>query len=61
MDGKFGPRTVTACNNLPADALLDSLCEQATAYYQEIEAAKPEMKAWFKNWNARAKWKPVTA
>lgn len=60
MDGKFGPRTVTACNNLPADALLDSLCEQATAYYQEIEAAKPEMSAWFKNWNARAKWKPVT-
>jgi len=58
VDGVFGPRTVTACNNLPPADLMASICKEAVKYYAELEAAHPEMKAWFANWNHRAAWEP---
>jgi lysozyme family protein len=58
-DGVFGPRTVTACNNLPADEMLKEICNQAQIMYAHIEAAKPEMKAWFNVWRKRAAWMPM--
>lgn len=60
VDGSFGPKTATACNNLQADELLQGICDQAEIHYAHIEAAKPEMSAWFKNWNRRAAWLPPT-
>jgi lysozyme family protein len=58
VDGVFGPRTATACNNLEPNALLREICNQAQIMYAHIETAKPEMKAWFDNWRHRAAWMP---
>jgi lysozyme family protein len=58
VDGVFGPRTATACNNLPPAKLLEDICAQAVLRYSLLEAANPEMKAWFANWNKRASWMP---
>ncbi len=57
-DSVFGPRTVIACNNLPAESLLKEICNQAQIMYAHIETAKPEMKAWFNVWRHRAAWIP---
>ena len=58
VDESFGEETAAACNGIPADRLLAELCTHAAAYYAEVEARRPEMKAWFKTWEKRAVWMP---
>lgn len=58
VDETFGPSTAAAANAANPVALLEELCKAAGDHYLEIEAKKPEMKAWFNNWNARAGWVP---
>lgn len=58
VDGILGPRTITACNNLPAGQLLSSIVHEAIAHYKAIEAANPGQKGWFSNWDKRAAWLP---
>jgi len=57
-DGAFGARTAEEANKIDPQWLLDSICSRAKAHYAEIEATKPEMKAWFVTWNKRAEWLP---
>lgn len=59
VDGVLGPKTITACNNLPAEQLKPALIAAAVAHYQAIEAARPGQKGWFNNWDSRAKWWPA--
>src|SRR5215469_8651151 len=58
VDGVLGVKTADAANAIPPDVLLKAIANEAGAYYAKIEVAKPEMKAWFKNWDARAQWQP---
>ena len=58
VDGTFGQKTAEACNAINPAILLPIICAQAEAYYRELEARRPEMKAWFANWNTRAAWMP---
>jgi lysozyme family protein len=60
VDGVFGTKTATACNNLKAGELLPEICTQAAFYYKALEATSPSMAAWFKNWDKRAAWIPPT-
>jgi lysozyme family protein len=58
VDGEFGDKTIGATNAASENALLDAIVAAAVDHYHAIEAAKPAMKAWFANWDARAKWLP---
>jgi lysozyme family protein len=58
VDGSFGPATAAEANTIDPSWLLDAICREAKTHYAELEAAKPEMSAWFKTWNKRAAWKP---
>jgi len=58
VDGSFGPATTEEANKIDPSWLLDSIRSRAKAHYAEIEAIKPEMKAWFTGWNKRAEWIP---
>lgn len=57
-DGVLGSKTVIAAGNLDSGLLLNEIGNQAQIYYDRVEAAHPERKAWFNNWNKRAKWMP---
>lgn len=57
-DGVLGSKTAIAAGNLDAAMLLTEICKQAQIYYDRVEAAHPERKAWFANWNKRAQWMP---
>jgi len=58
IDGVFGPETTEEADKIDTAWLLDSICAEAKTHYAEIEAARPEMKAWFAAWNERAGWLP---
>jgi len=58
VDGSFGPATGEEANKIDPTWLIVAICTQAKAHYAEIEATKPEMKAWFAAWNKRAGWIP---
>jgi lysozyme family protein len=58
QDGIFGAQTAEEANKIDGQWLLDVICAQAKAHYKALEAAKPEMKAWFAAWNDRASWMP---
>lgn len=59
-DAHFGVETENACNHCDSHVLISAICAEALAYYRRIEASRPEMKAWFKNWEGRAAWIPPT-
>lgn len=54
VDGKLGPKTITACNNCDPLKLLREMRQQALLRYKEIERNHPEEHAWFKGWEERA-------
>jgi lysozyme family protein len=62
IDGVFGQHTADGANGVVrdcgADELLRVICDRAADYYRGLELRKPEMKAWFDNWNHRAAWLP---
>lgn len=57
-DGVLGSKTCIAAGNLDPVMLLNEIGNQAQIYYDRVEAAHPERKAWFANWDKRAKWMP---
>ena len=58
VDGAFGQKTADAANALDPNQLLAQLCTDAEAHYKALEAKRPQMSAWFKNWDGRAAWMP---
>lgn len=58
IDGTFGQKTAEALNAINPALLLPAICAHAEQYYRELVGRRPEMKAWFANWNHRAAWMP---
>jgi hypothetical protein len=61
VDDFFGSATADAANSCDPGQLLSSICTRAVAHYKVVEAAHPEMSAWFRNWDGRAAWAPPVA
>lgn len=61
VDGILGPKTLTACNNLPPGQLLSAIVHEAIVHYKAVEAANPGQRGWFNGWDKRAAWLPTEA
>ena len=53
-DGKFGPHTLDAINNVDSDALLTSYKKALCSYYRSIVIRNPKDEIFLKGWLARA-------
>lgn len=58
VDGHVGPKTISACNMMDQDRLLQAICDEQMDYYQRIVARKPSQAKFIKGWSVRAEWKP---
>ena len=54
-DGLLGSRTMAAINRCDAAALLIHLREMCAAFYQQLAAMRPEMRAYLNGWLSRAR------
>jgi len=54
VDGIIGPKTISAANAAPPDALLAALRAEAAAYYRQLIERNPALKKYERGWMNRA-------
>ena len=54
VDGKIGPKTLQAVNQVHAEQLLHVIRKQCEAFYIQLVEQKPEFKKFLKGWTNRA-------
>jgi lysozyme family protein len=59
VDGQVGIKTISACNMMAQEDLLQKVCDEQMDYYNRIVARKPSQLKFIKGWSTRANWKPA--